>query len=104
MGEGLIIIADLPWDEPGCKGCKAFLEPLPKFLDSYDKIHVTGLAGMYMACNTLPVSQNHLMMANNSLAPPEIIAEINYAVKEVQKRGIKTTVIDMAYHGALGGA
>jgi len=102
--EGLIIIADLPWDEQDCKGCKAFLAPLPKFLDDYDKIHISGLAGMYMACNTLPVSPNHLMMANNSLAPNHIIAEINYAVAEVHKRGIKTTVIDMAYHGAFGGA
>lgn len=105
--EGLALVASKPFKD----GSLPFPDGLPEIFSrpvagqpKWDIIEVSGLAGMYMACNALPISPEVLVMASNSLAPREIQREFDDAVIEIKARGITVHTIDYGYHGFNGGA
>ena len=103
---GLAIVADGPfpkneWEETAGM---PFLEGVPKELDNWKQLHVSAMAGMYMAANCLPISPDVLLMVDNEFAPPEIQNETRVLHQQVRDEGITVEVIDMGYHGMNGGA
>lgn len=97
---GLAIVADGPL--PG--GGLPFTNGVPKELDQWKQLHVSGLAGMYMAANCLPISEDVLMMVSNQFAPPDVQNETNVLHQQVRDEGITVEVMDMGFHGMFGGA
>lgn len=100
---GLAIVANgtLP-KETG--GGLPFTKGVPTELKHWKQLNVSGLAGMYMAANCLPINENVLLMVKNDFAPPHIQNETAALHQQVRDEGITVEVIDMGFHGMFGGA
>ena len=97
---GLAIVADLPFPD----GSLPFPNGLPKELLDWELLHVSAMAGQFMAANCLPINTKVIVMANNSLAPTKYQAEIAGLHQKMRDRGFIVEVIDFGYHGMMGGA
>ncbi|GMI31832.1 hypothetical protein TeGR_g9542, partial [Tetraparma gracilis] len=99
---GLALVASKPFEDgrlPLTDGFPAIFEE-----EGWKMLEVSALAGMYMACNALPVNPEVLIMASNSLAPRAIQTEIAALQDAVRAEGIKVHTLDYGYHGFNGGA
>merc|ERR1712072_1455094 len=97
---GLAIVANKPFPD----GTLPFPDGLPEELKDWKFLEVSGMAGMYMAANCLPINPDVIIMATNSLAPESIQKEIGQLQQKVRDEGLKVHAVDMGHHGFNGGA